>query len=280
VPIIKQIYLVTIESNELKELLESIRSVYGYDFTEYAETSVKRRSVHFMTTRKIDSIEALGKVLLSDDKIFEEFIQEISVTVTEMFRDPLFYKSLREKVIKRLATYPFIKIWLAGCATGEEAYSLAILLKEEGMLSRSIIYATDINQHSLQLAKEGIYPLQYMKNYTSNYQKAEGKNSFSDYYVAHYDSVLLDKSLKQNMVFASHNLACDTSFNEFHLIICRNVLIYFNQQLQNKVINLFYESLCSFGFLGLGNKESLLFSDKRGNFSEFDRKERIFMKNS
>jgi chemotaxis protein methyltransferase CheR len=270
---------VTIESNELKELLESIRSVYGYDFTEYAETSVKRRSVHFMTTRKIDSVEALGKVLLSDDKIFEQFIQEISVTVTEMFRDPFFYKSLREKVIKRLATYPFIKIWLAGCATGEEAYSLAILLKEEGMLNRSIIYATDINQHSLQLAKEGIYPLQYMKNYTSNYQKAEGKNSFSDYYIARYDSALLDKSLKQNIVFASHNLACDTSFNEFHLIICRNVLIYFNQQLQNKVINLFYESLCSFGFLGLGNKESLLFSDKRVNFTEFDRKERIFMKN-
>ncbi|MBA4058299.1 MAG: chemotaxis protein CheR, partial [Marivirga sp.] len=139
---------------------------------------------------------------------------------------------------------------------------------------------TDINQHSLQLAKEGIYPLQYMKNYTSNYQKSEGKNSFSDYYVAQYNSAIFDKSLKQSMVFASHNLACDTSFNEFHLIICRNVLIYFNQQLQNKVINLFYESLCSFGFLGLGNKESLLFSDKRGNFGEFDRKERIFMKNS
>ena len=269
-----------IESNELRKLLESIHSVYGYDFTQYAETSVKRRCDHFMTARKINSIEALGKILLGDDRLFEEFIQEISVTVTEMFRDPFFYKSLRENVMKRLATYPFIKIWLAGCATGEEAYSLAILLKEEGMLERSIVYATDINQNSLHLAKTGIYPLQYMKNYTSNYQKSEGTKSFSDYYVANYDSAIFDKSLKQNMVFSSHNLACDTSFNEFHLIICRNVLIYFNQQLQNKVINLFYESLCSFGFLGLGNKESLLFSDKRENFSEIDKKERIFMKAS
>ncbi len=267
-----------IASEELKELLESIRLAYGYDFTEYAESSVKRRCAHFMGTRKITSVEILRKTLLNDERLFEEFIREISVTVTEMFRDPPFYKSLRENVMRRLGTYPFIKIWLAGCATGEEAYSLAILLKEEGMLQRSVIYATDINQHSLALAKEGIYPLQYMKNYTSNYQKADGKNSFSDYYTAHYDSALLDKSLRQNMVFSSHNLASDTSFNEFHLIICRNVLIYFNQQLQNKVINLFYDSLCPFGFLGLGNKESLLFAEKRANFSEVDRRERIFMK--
>lgn len=268
----------TIESNKLKELLESVKSVYGYDFTDYAEASVKRRSAHFMSTRKIESIEALGKILLSDEKVFEEFICQISVTVTEMFRDPAFYKSLREQVVKRLATYPFIKIWLAGCATGEEAYSLAILLKEEGMLNRSLIYATDINQHSLQLAKEGIYPMEYMKNYTTNYLKAGGKNSFSEYYIAKYNSALFDKSLKQNMVFASHNLATDNSFNEFHLILCRNVLIYFNQQLQNKVINLFYDSLCPFGFLGLGNKESLLFTDKRGSFTELDKRERIFMK--
>jgi chemotaxis protein methyltransferase CheR len=268
----------TIESRELRELLESVKSVYGYDFTDYSEASVKRRSASFMSTRKIDSIHDLGKILLGDEKIFEEFICQISVTVTEMFRDPAFYKSLRENVMKRLATYPFIKIWLAGCATGEEVYSLAILLKEEGMLNRSVIYATDINQHSLMIAKEGIYPLEYMKNYTGNYIKAGGKCAFSEYYIAKYDSALFDKSLKQNMVFASHNLVSDNSFNEFHLIFCRNVLIYFNQQLQNKVINLFYDSLCSFGFLGLGNKESLLFSDKQKSFSELDRKERIFMK--
>lgn len=259
-------------------MLELIRTTYGYDFTDYAEASVKRRSISFMETRKIDSIEELGKVLLSNEKFLEEFIRQISVTVTEMFRDPTFYKSLREKIVRRLATYPFIKIWLAGCATGEEIYSLTILLQEEGLLRRSIIYATDINQNSLQVARDGIYPMQYMKTYTSNYQKAGGKKSFSDYYMAKYDSALFDRVLRENVVFASHNLATDVSFNEFHMIMCRNVLIYFNQQLQNKVINLFYDSLCPFGLLCLGNKESLLFADKRREFSELDKRERIFMK--
>ena len=202
----------------------------------------------------------------------------MSVTVTEMFRDPLFYKSLRKHIIKRLATYPFIKVWIAGCATGEEIYSIVILLQEEGLLSRSVIYATDINQKSLQVAKDGIYTVENMKSYTANYQKAGGTKSFSEYYKAKYNSVMFDKALKQNIVFAAHNLAVDKSFNEFQLIICRNVLIYFNQQLQNKVINLFYESLCPFGFLGLGNKESLLFSDARKHFEEIDNKEKIFMK--
>jgi chemotaxis protein methyltransferase CheR len=197
-----------------------------------------------------------------------------------MFRDPPFYKSLRETVLKRLATYPFIKVWIAGCATGQELYSIAILLREEELLSRSVIYATDINQKSLQVAKDGIYPLENMKSYTSNYQKAGGTKSFSEYYKAKYNSVIFDKALKQNIVFAPHNLSVDRSFNEFQLVVCRNVLIYFNQQLQNKVINLFYESLCPFGFLGLGNKESLLFSDKKKCFDEINRKEKIFMKNS
>lgn len=268
----------TIDPQELKDLLENLRLIYGYDFTDYAETSVRRRSAHFMSTRKIDSIEALRKLLSNDEKVFEEFIQTISVTVTEMFRDPAFYRSLRENVVKRLMTYPFIKIWIAGCATGEEVYSLAILLQEEGMLNRCVIYATDINQYSLKQAKEGIYPLEYMKTYTANYQKFGGRKSFSEYYVAKYDSALFDKSLKQNIVFAPHNLAVDKSFNEFHLVLCRNVLIYFNQRLQNKVINLFYESLCPFGFLGLGSKESLLFSNKREHFTEVGRKEKIYMK--
>lgn len=266
------------ENKEYKELLESIRFVYGYDFTDYAEASVMRRIDHFMTVGKITAMEKLGKMILQDEKLFEKFIQEISVTVTEMFRDPFFYKSLRENVMKRLATYPFIKVWIAGCATGEEIYSIAILLREEGLLNRAVIYATDINQKSLQIAKDGVYPVENMKAYTANYQKSGGTNSFSEYYKAKYNSVMFDKSLKQNVVFAAHNLAVDKSFNEFQLIVCRNVLIYFNQQLQNKVINLFYESLCPFGFLGLGNKESLLFSDKRKYFDETDRKEKIFMK--
>jgi chemotaxis protein methyltransferase CheR len=266
------------ENKEFIELLDAIRSVYGYDFTDYSEASVKRRINNFMANRKIATIDTLTKIILKDEKLFEEFIQQISVTVTEMFRDPAFYKSLRNNVLKRLATYPYIKIWIAGCATGEEVYSIVILFQEAGLLNRVLIYATDINQKSLQVAKEGVYPLENMKQYTSNYQKAGGKKSFSEYYIAKYDSVLFDKSLKQNIVFAAHNLAIDKSFNEFQLIICRNVLIYFNQKLQNNVINLFYESLCPFGFLGLGNKESLLFSDKKKQFEDVDRSEKIFMK--
>ena len=266
------------KNEEFTELLEEIRRVHGYDFTDYSEASVKRRINSFMTNRKITTVGILGDMILKDEKLFEVFIQEISVTVTEMFRDPTFYKSLRNHVLKRLATYPFIKIWIAGCATGEEVYSVAILLKEAGLLNRAIIYATDINQKSLQIAKEGMYPLGSMKQYTSNYQKAGGTKYFSEYYVAKYDSVLFNKSLKQNIVFAAHNLAIDKSFNEFQLILCRNVLIYFNQKLQNNVIDLFYESLCPFGFLGLGNKESLLYADKKKNFEDIDRSEKIFMK--
>lgn len=267
------------DSEELKQFLESIRFVYGYDFTEYSEASVKRRIQAFMDSQKISSVKNLGKMILKDESAFEQFIQEITVNVTEMFRDPLFYNSLRKNVIGRLATYPFIKIWIAGCSTGEEVYSIAILLREEGLLDRSVIYATDINQQALQKAKEGITPIHHMKAYTGNYIRAGGKFAFSDYYKARYNSVLWDKSLRQNIVFSVHNLAMDKSFNEFQLILCRNVLIYFNQSLQNKVIALFHESLCTFGFLALGNKESLLFSDKRKNFEEIDKREKIFMKN-
>jgi chemotaxis protein methyltransferase CheR len=266
------------ETAEFRKFLDSIRFVYGYDFTDYAEASVKRRVAAFMLKRKVEALDSLCKMIMKDEKFFEEFIQELSVTVTEMFRDPLFYKSLRENVIPRLGTYPFIKIWIAGCATGEEVYSMAILLKETGLLNRSIIYATDINQNSIHIAREGIYPLDSMKAYTANYQKSGGTGSFSEYYKAMYDSAMFDKSLKQNIVFSPHNLAVDKSFNEFQMIICRNVLIYFNQSLQNKVFNLFYDSLCMFGFLGLGNKESLLFTDKQNCFEEIDKKEKIYIK--
>jgi chemotaxis protein methyltransferase CheR len=266
------------ETFEFQDLLESIKVVYGYDFTEYAEASVRRRIDYFMSSRSIPAVDSLKHMILADERLFEEFIQEVSVTVTEMFRDPGFYKSLREQVMKRLATYPFIKVWIAGCATGEEVYSVAIVLKEAGLLQRSVIYATDINQKSLVTAKDGLYPAQTMKLYTANYQHSGGSGSFSEYYTAKYNSVLFDKSLRQNMVFAPHNLAIDKAFNEFQLILCRNVMIYFNQSLQNKVINLFYESLCTFGFLCLGNKESLLFSDKQKNFDEINRREKIYIK--
>ena len=266
------------ESADLQSLLQSIRFVYGYDFTEYAQASVARRVDHYIKVNKLGGIQELGRVLLGDEKSFAHFVQEFTVNVTEMFRDPTFYTSLRTKVIKRLATYPFVKIWIAGCSTGEEVYSMAILLKEEGLLDRSVIYATDINQKALHAAKAGIFSLDLMQKYTTNYQKSGGKNAFSDYYVAKYDSALLDKSLRENIVFSPHNLAVDTSFNEFQLILCRNVLIYFNQGLQNKVISLFYESLCPFGILGLGSKESLLFSDKQKRFGDVDNREKIFIK--
>ena len=256
----------TIGNEEYSGLLESIRFIYGYDFTDYAESAVRRRIIHFMQHTNIETVDKLGKLLLRDEAFFEEFVQELSVTVTEMFRDPTFYKSLRHKLIKRLATYPVIKIWIAGCATGEEVYSMAILLKEEGLLERSIIYATDINQKSLHIAREGVYPVENMKAYTANYQKAGGTKPFSEYYKAKYNSVMFDKSLKQSIVFAPHNLTTDKSFNEFQMIICRNVLIYFNQQLQNKVINLFYESLCPFGFLGLGTKNRFSFLISKKTF--------------
>ena len=268
----------TIDSSELIALLVAIREVYGYDFTQYAEASIKRRSLYFMNSRKITSVKALGDLLLNDETAFEDFVRNLSVTVTEMFRDPMFYAALRTRVIKRLATYPFIKVWVAGCATGEEVYSIAILLKEEGLLDRTLIYATDINQHSLHHAREGIFPIDLMKAYTSNYMKSGGKRDFSEYYVAQYNAALFDRSLRNNIVFAPHNLASDQSFNEFHLILCRNVLIYFNQALQNKVINLFYDSLCMFGILGLGNKESLLFTNKNNRFDVIDKKQKVFIK--
>src|SRR5882724_5016484 len=267
-----------IDTKGYNELLGSIRIVYGYDFTDYAESSVKRRIIHFMNTRGLSTFDNLGKLLLDDESIFEEFVQGLSITVTEMFRDPTFYKSVREKVLERLATYPVVKVWLAGCATGEEAYSIAILLKEEGLLDRSIIYATDINQKSLQIAKQGVYSLEGMKIYTGNYHNSGGKNDFSEYYIAKHNSVMFEKSLSQNILFSPHNLAADKSFNEFQLIICRNVLMYFNQRLQDKVISLFHESLCPFGFLGLGDKESLLFSNRKEEFEEVDKKEKIFMR--
>lgn len=267
-----------IRDSQLASLLNLIRTTYGYDFTEYAIASMRRRVTHFMQTKKITAFEVLAEQLLHNEQLFEIFIQEVSVTVTEMFRDPAFFLSLRKNVIAHLATYPFIKIWIAGCATGEEVYSIAILLKEEGLLDRSLIYATDINQQSLQRAREGVYPAQQMKSFTQNYQKSGGKESLSVYYKAKYDAVMMDKSLAEGIVFSPHNLAVDKSFNEFQLIVCRNVLIYFNQQLQNKVINLFYESLCPLGFMGLGGKESILFSDKQQFFKDIDRKERIYRK--
>lgn len=266
------------EDDAFTRFLDMVYSVYGYDFKGYAVASLKRRVSHFMNVASIVDLGSLHRKIESDESTFEHFVQELTVTVTEMFRDPSFFLSLRTIVIPKLATWPFIKVWVAGCATGEEAYSLAIILKEHGLLDRSVIFATDINQKSLLKAKDGIFELQDMKGFTRNYQQSGGSSDFSKYYSAKYNAAMFDKSLSANMVFSAHNLAVDRSFNEFQLILCRNVLIYFDQQLQNRVINLFYDSLCTFGILALGNKESLLFSDKQHSFDDVDRREKIFRK--
>lgn len=268
----------TINNTELKDLLDVVNACYGYDYTGYSSSSIKRSIVYFMDTRQIPNILILKKLLLDNEALFGEFVRSVSITVTEMFRDPLYYKTLREQIIRRLATYPVIRVWVAGCATGEEAYSIAIILKEAGLLERSVIYATDINQYSLAIGIQGAFPLKNMQLYTTNYLKAGGLNSFSEYYTAKYDSALFDNALKQKIVFSPHNLVTDRSFNEFQLISCRNVLIYFNTELQNKVIDLFYESLCPFGYLTLGSRENLHSYEKKAFFTVVDKKEKIFMK--
>jgi chemotaxis protein methyltransferase CheR len=205
-------------------------------------------------------------------------LRALSVNVTSMFRDPSFYRTFRERVIPHLRTYPFIRIWHAGCSTGEEVYSMAILLKEEGIYERSRIYATDMSVDALRSAREGIFPLSSMKEYTNNYLQAKGKRVFSDYYTAQYDGALFDASLKMNVVFSEHNLVTDGSFNEFHVVLCRNVMIYFNRTLQERVHNLIFDSLVNFGVLGLGNKESLRFTPKEELYEPFDENDRLYRK--
>ncbi len=267
-----------ITNEEKGELLGIIRERYGYDFSEYAEASIKRRINRFADINSFENYFDVRHHLANDQNLFVAFILEITVNVTEMFRDPAFFKCLAEKVFPLLTTYAHRKVWHAGCSTGEEVYSLAILLKENSLYRDTIIYATDINTKVVKQAREGVFPLKLMKEFTANYLKAGGQESLSDYYTADYDSVIMNKSLKKNMVFSTHNLAGDTSFNEFQMIICRNVLIYFNQELQDKVLQLFYESLCMFGFLALGSKESITHSKLRDKFEVIDKNEKIFRK--
>ena len=263
---------------EISLLLEAIYQQYGYDFREYSQAHIRRRIMNRMAVSKFEDISEMQSKVLKDEIFASELLQNLSITVTEMFRDPIFYRSLRENVIPILKTYPFIKIWHAGCATGEEAYSMAILLQEEGLYDRTTIYATDFNQMALNRAKDGIFSNKMIKEYTSNYQLAGGKESFSNYYTSNYDNVIMNQSLKKNIVWANHNLVTDSVFAEVNLILCRNVLIYFDKNLQNKVQNLFYNSLINGGVLCLGSKESLRFSDLFDQYTELDSKQRIFKK--
>lgn len=259
-------------------LLEAIFQRYGYDFRSYARASVDRRVRQFMSRKEVPVVSELIPKVLHDEEFFAEMAQCFSVSVTEMFRDPFVYKTLREKVIPLMRTYPFVKVWHAGCATGEEVYSLSIVFKEEGLHDRVTIFGTDFNDGSLECARQGIYPVDKIKEYTKSYQEAGGPRSFSEYYHAGYDAAVLDAILRERITFANHNLATDAAFGEMHLIFCRNVLIYFNRDLQNRVLALFTQSLVRGGFLCLGTKEDLQFSEVADFFEPVDAKARIYRK--
>ena len=263
---------------EISELLEAIFLQYGYDFRLYSRAHINRRLTSRLHLSGLSNFFEMKEKLLADNVFASTVLSDLSITVTAMFRDPDFYKSIREKVIPVLKTYSFFKIWHAGCASGEEVYSMAILLKEEGLYDRATIYATDFNQHALDLAKDGIYSNSIIKEYTGNYLKSGARDSFSNYYISDSNMVIMDKSLKKNIVWANHNLVTDSVFAEVHLIICRNVMIYFNMELQNKVHQLFFDSLSAGGIIGLGSKESLRFTDFSDEYIELDRKEKIYKK--
>jgi chemotaxis protein methyltransferase CheR len=265
-----------LEDIEADLLLEGIFRQYGFDFRNYARSSLKRRIRNFLRDERIGSISLLQDRLLHDSAWMDRFVYSLSVNVSAMFRDPNFYIIFRNQVVPLLRTYPFIRIWLAGVSMGEEVYSLAILLQEEGMYERCRIYATDINEAVLKKAKEGIYAAELVQTYADNYTKAGGKRSFSDYYAAAYESIIMKSALRNNIVFAQHNLATDASFNEFHVILCRNVMIYFNKELQAHVYNLLHESLVTFGVLGLGAKETLKFSPHEYAYEEIDKTARLY----
>jgi chemotaxis protein methyltransferase CheR len=266
------------KDEDVELLLNDLWEMYGYDFTGYSRASVKRRIIRLIVLDKFTSFAELRYRVRTDTGYVRRFVEEITVNVTEMFRDPSFYKTLREEIIPVLATRPFIRIWHAGCSTGEEVYSMAILLQEANLLHKSLVYATDINPGVLEKARKGIFPLNNMKQYSENYILSGGKKDFSGYYTAKYDWAKFDDGLKSKMIISTHNLVSDWSFNEFQLILCRNVLIYFDRGLQDRVLTLFDESLEKLGFLALGAKESLKFSVVRNKFAQLENKEKIWRK--
>ena len=265
-----------LEAIETSLLMEGVYRHYGFDFRDYSYPSLKRRVLKRMYGEKLESISALQEKVLHDPQCMERLLYDLSINVTSMFRDPTFYLSFRMKVVPMLRTYPYIRIWHAGCSTGEEVYSMAILLTEEKLYDRCRVYATDINLSVLDAARKGIFPLSMMQENTANYQKAGGTKEFSQYYTAQYGSALFRPELRENVVFAQHNLVTDTSFNVFNVIICRNVLIYFNSDLQNRVHQLFHQSLDTLGILGLGKKESIRYTAVSDYYQPIDLEERIY----
>jgi len=266
------------EMIEVDLLLEAIFRRYGYDFRSYARASIERRIRQFLAGAGCSSVSEMIPMVLHDEEFFSRLVRNFSISVTEMFRDPFVYRAVREKVVPLLRTWPHVKIWHAGCATGEEVYSLAIVLKEEGVYDRATIYATDFNDAALAQAREGVYEVGKVKEATRSYQLAGGKASFSEYYHSRYGAVAMDGSLKERITFANHNLAVDEAFGEMHLVFCRNVLIYFNRELQNRALGLFTESLVHGGFLCLGTKEALQFSEVSNRYEVVDGKAKIYKK--
>jgi chemotaxis protein methyltransferase CheR len=265
-----------VEALELDLLLEAVFRLHGFDFRDYARTSMRRRIANIMKHEEVRTISALQEKVLHDRGCWERFLNGISVNVSAMFRDPGFFLAFRQHALPVLRTYPFIRIWQAGCSLGEEAYSLAILLEEEGLYDRSLIYATDINDVTLRQAREGIYPAELMQKYTQNYLHAGGQRSFSEYYTARYDFAILRPALQRNIVFSQHNLVGDAPFNEFNVILCRNVMIYFNRGLQERTHQLFLQSLGMFGILGLGARESLRFMPQEHLYEALVAGEKLF----
>lgn len=272
------------ESNELEKteinlLLEGIYRYYGFDFRDYAYSSIKRRILHRMGIEKVTTVSALQEKVLRDEQLLGRILSDFSINVTEMFRDPTFFKYLRTNILPVIKNFPLIRIWHAGCSSGEEVYSMAIMLHELGLYHKAKIYATDMNENILEKAQKGQFPINRMQAYTRNYHQAGGTKEFSEYYTANNnDMVTFYPFLKENIIFAHHNLATDHSFNEFHIILCRNVLIYFNQKLQNRVQKLFYDSLSMDGFLALGNKEVITYTNLWDKYVEVNSTEKIYKK--
>lgn len=269
---------IQISDDDVELILNDIYSLYGYDFTHYSRASVKRRLNRLIAHDRFPSFAEFRSRVRTDRQYLNHFVEQITVGVTEMFRDVSFYRTLREEVIPLLATRPFIRIWHAGCSTGEEVYSMAILLQEQDLLKKSLLYATDINPSALEKVRTGIFPMQHMKQYSENYILSGGKKDFSSYYTAHYNLAKFDEQLGQHLVLATHNLVSDNSFNEFQLIMCRNVMIYFDKPLQDRVLKLFYDSLEIFGYLALGSKETLKFTEVQDRFTQLSNHEKIWRK--
>jgi chemotaxis protein methyltransferase CheR len=263
---------------ELRLLLEGVFLKYQHDFRHYAISSLRRRVRQAMERFHCGTVTQLQERVLHEPDVFAQMLQYLTVQVSEMFRDPTYFKTLREEVVPVLRTYPSIKIWVAGCSSGEETWSLAIMLAEEGLLERALIYGTDINPVALKMAESGIYPLDRIAQFSGNYQLAGGRKSLSDYYTTAYDNAMFDRSMRRHLIFADHSLATDSVFSEVHLVSCRNVLIYFDRKLQERAIGLFKDSLVHRGFLGLGSRESLRFTRHADLFMEFVGPERIYQR--